>query len=235
MHCLDNTQINNCQQAKNNFAKKRSGFDPIRRDFISDENIKGTEKIVLMYLASNSKDFNPSVRAIAKMINYSVNTVCKVLKRLEIKGYIKRFVRKGFLTIYNILISPVEKNLSTSVPISGVQPSETHRNSKQKDKQSILSDVSYNKYDLVRKKLGLKSSIKSLGFKLAKSFHGKKGYDFVEANKFYSDLIVRYGKKGYEELKKYATSSEKITRYSSDFRNHILNNIQKQIDGKMAF
>jgi len=224
-----------CQEPKNNIFKKRTGFDPIDRNFWSDPNLNGSSIKVLGYLSSNDKDFNPSMRAIAKVVCLTVKTVSRALRRLQQFGYISALKRRGMLTIYNILKSPVKKLLSTGVVQKTVLPMTPHRNSNTKDKQSNLSDVVLDKYELVKKKLGLKSSIKSLGFKLAKSFHGSKGYDFKKANTFYSDLIVKYGKKGYEELKKYANSSHKVTKWTREWQRYILDNIEAQIDGKTAF
>ena len=224
-------QNNYCQEPKNNILKKRTGFDPIDRNFWSDPNLNGSSIKVMGYLSSNDKDFNPSMRAIAKVVCLTVKTVSRALKRLQQFGYISALKRRGMLTIYNILKSPIKKLLSTGVVQKTVVQSTPHRNSNIKDKQSNICDVLDNTYDLVRKKLGLKSSIKSLGFKLAKGFHGSKGYDFKKANTFYSDLIVKYGKKGYEELKKYANSSPKVTKWSTEWQRYILDHIGPQIEG----
>jgi DNA-binding transcriptional regulator YhcF (GntR family) len=242
MHAFDITSSSNCQQPKSTNEQilsvkdntERKGWDPVKRSFWGAK-LSRSAKIVIGYLESNAGNFKPSLRTIAKGTDSSINTVRLAIKRLEQGHYIKCFKRRGYTTVYKILKSQKENFLSTGVSDSCVSGSYNHRNSNTKENQSNKCDVVNNPYELVRKKLGLKSSIKSLGFKLAKGFHGSKGYDFKKANTFYSDLIVTYGKKGYEELKRYANSSHKVTKWTTEWQRYLLDNIEAQIAGKMAF
>ena len=221
-------QTNTCQQHNSATKKSRTGWDSIKRDFWS-QDLSTSAKVVLGYLTSNSKDFNPSLRAMAKILKLSINTIVLAIKKLEIKGYLKLFKRRGMLTLYKILKSPKEHFLYTTVSEKGVPVYDTHRNSTTKEKHTIICDVDNNKYDPKSKVNGLKSSLNKLSMKLAKRFHGSKGYDFVAANTYYSDLIKEHGKMGYDALKAYSSTCTKSQKFNYSWKKYISEAIVQEI------
>lgn len=208
--------------------KERKGYDPIDRKMWCDPNLSGSLIKVLGYLVSNSKDFNPSIRAISKMVCLTVKTVSRALRKLEKLGYISVFKRKGMLTLYNILKSPIKKILSTTEVQKTVVHSTPHSNSKHKDKHITKCNVDNIINDLSTKPDGMKSTCKKLGFKLSKLFHKNLKHDFNSSNEFYGKLVLKYGKEGYEALKAYGETSGGV-KFNTDWTRYITRALPQEL------
>jgi hypothetical protein len=86
--------------------ERKSSWTEVPNKIIDDPRLSCQEKMVLIVLqryAFKKNNCFPSVPTIAEMANIRVQNVYKILKVLENKRFIKKHLRPGFATIYEIL------------------------------------------------------------------------------------------------------------------------------------
>lgn len=90
------------------YSKKtqKSSWTEVPNKIIDDQFLSCQEKMVLIVLQRYTFKKNncyPSVSTIAHGANVRIQNVYKILKGLETKRFIKKHLRPGFATIYEIL------------------------------------------------------------------------------------------------------------------------------------
>lgn len=228
---------------------KENNFTKFNNSIWKDRQLKSNEKLVLIYLISyhnnKLKYAYPTRKQIQDDTGISENTLSKIFKSLEGKGYIKREkhkTSKGTNNIYYInkyLVSDKQNKSTLSEP--SVTPTENKSTNSSSETKEPLTNENREPVELTVNEKLIHENVK-LNHNLAEAQKeqinkldtDKLNRAIVQANRFAKDnYSLNYLLAIYNNASKPEPNTKPLTRYHNSFNEHYKNYTEDELEAKL--